>query len=120
MSLFSELAQYFDIYYKQVRFASKSLFFLCAVVYLGYHSISGQNGYHSYRIVKKQMEERQKVLDRLKLEFDKLKTDVEFLSNSSLDLDLLEERCRIMLNYGYPSEIIIRTNSIYDNTIKNY
>ncbi len=32
---------------------------------------------------------------------------VTLLSNTSLDLDMLEERARVMLNYAHPDDLII-------------
>ena len=112
MRWFIQVTQYFDNYYRQIRFIYKLLAFLGALTYLGYHSLSGNNGYRSYKIIKKQVEEKQKKLSVLKAEFEDLKVKVEHLSSKTLDLDLLEARCRIMLNYLYPDEVIIRSETI--------
>lgn len=85
---------------------------MCALGYLGYHTLSGKNSYKSYVVLKKEIDERQKILDELKNRLKNVKLKVDHLSNTSLDLDLLEERCRAMLNYGYNDEIIIRTSTI--------
>lgn len=109
---FSKIVQCFDTYYKQLNFLYKLLFFLGALGYLGYHTLSGKNGYKSYTIIKKEISEKQKILDKLKNDLEDFKLKVKHLSSTSLDLDLLEERCRVTLNYAYPNEIIIRTISI--------
>lgn len=49
---------------------------------------------------------------------------VTLLSNTSLDLDMLEERARIMLNYAHPDDLVIFLNSpgtsqTGDNSILN-
>ncbi len=118
MGLITKVTQYADNYYKQIRFLYKLLAFLGMLVYLGYHSLSGENGYKSYKIIKKEVEERQKKLSALNAEFAELKIKVEHLSNKSLDLDLLEERCRTMLNYAYPGNVIIRTTTIENKNNK--
>ncbi len=114
---FSKIIQFFDNYYKQVNFLYKLLSFLLLFFYLGYHALSGKNGYNSYIVVKKELTERQEILNKIKTDFEDLKLKVDHLSSNSLDLDLLEERCRIVLNYGYPEETIIRTSTI-SNTNK--
>jgi cell division protein FtsB len=37
-----------------------------------------------------------------------LSRNVGLLSSGSLDLDLLEERCMVVLNYCYPGDVIVR------------
>jgi cell division protein FtsB len=37
------------------------------------------------------------------------------LSNTSLDLDMLEERARVMLNYAHPDDLIIFLNQAVSN-----
>ena len=41
-----------------------------------------------------------------------MKRRVKLLSDTSLDLDLLEERARVILNYCYPNEIIVKRSNI--------
>lgn len=108
----AQITQYFDNYYKQIRFIYKLLAFFGMLAYLGYHSLTGNNGYRAYKVIKKQVEQKQNELSVLRAEFEELKINVNHLSNKTLDLDLLEERCRIMLNYTYPDEIVIRSSTI--------
>ena len=56
MDLIPKVTQYADTYYKQIRFLYKLLAFLGMLVYLGYHSLSGTNGYKSYKVIKKEVE----------------------------------------------------------------
>jgi cell division protein FtsB len=37
-----------------------------------------------------------------------LSRNVGLLSSGSLDLDLLEERCMVVLNYCYPGDVVVR------------
>ena len=114
VSLFTILLQYFDDNYRQIKVLSRLLTFLLALGYLGYHSLSGENGYRFYLQIKREIESKQKVLDKLTDDFKDLKLNVEYLNSKSLDLDLLEERCRVMLNYSYGDEIVIRTSTMSD------
>ncbi|MDR1475917.1 MAG: septum formation initiator family protein [Holosporales bacterium] len=83
-----------------------------AVVYLVFHSITGENGLVSYIEIKKQVEEKEEVLHDKTAELEIMKRRVALLGNNSLDLDFLEERCRVMLNYCYSDDVIIRDKAI--------
>ncbi len=80
--------------------------------YFIYQALTGNNGYRSYLEIKKQVIVKQEELDNLNRQLKEVKQKVDLLSNNSLDLDILEERCRVMLNYSYPNEIIIRSKLI--------
>lgn len=112
MGCFLKVMQFVDNYYRQIRFFYKLLAFLGILGYLGYHSLSGENGYKSYKIIKKEVEYKQRVLSALNAEFNELRIKVDNLSNKSLDLDLLEERCRIMLNYACPDDVVMRVTTV--------
>jgi cell division protein FtsB len=70
--------------------------------------ITGENGLISYVGIKKQVEEREVILNERLAELVFLKRRVELLSSKTLDLDILEERCRVILNYCYPGDVVIR------------
>ena len=78
------------------------------LLYFGYQAVSGENGFVSYVRMRKLVDERQEVLDRVMTEFLSLERNVNLLSDANLDLDLLEERCRIILNYSKAEEYIIK------------
>ncbi|MDR3224370.1 MAG: septum formation initiator family protein [Holosporales bacterium] len=80
--------------------------FALVFVYLLYHAFSGRNGMFSYVEIRKQLVRQSRKLNSIKVELDERKRDVNLLSNDSIDLDMLEERCRIVLNYSYPNETI--------------
>ncbi len=84
------------------------------MLYFIFHAINGENGARSYILIKKQVASKTARLTQLKAEENKLERNVKLLNNKSLDLDLLEERCRIVLNYAFPNDIIINESSIYD------
>ena len=75
--------------------------------YLGYHLIQGENGAISYFLVSKELEHTNRVL-ALKTEKRKqLEHRVSLLRGDTLDLDMLAERSRIILNYGREDELVI-------------
>ncbi len=78
-----------------------------ALFYFIYHAISGENGFLSYVKTKKLILENQLILDKLEQEFKVIERNVKLLSSENLDLDLLEERCRTILNLSKKDEYII-------------
>lgn len=80
--------------------------------YFLFHAITGENGLLSYIKTKKQVEKQTENLESIERELASFKRNVKLLSNESLDPDLLEERCRIILNYSDPNDTTIREKSI--------
>ncbi len=95
-----------------IMLACKILLLVAALSYFMFHAVSGKNGFVSYISTKKKVAEQNLVLEQLKSERTSLQRKVELLGNKSLDPDLLEERCRIILNYGSPNEVIIKEKSV--------
>lgn len=112
MSLFTSISDYLDKYYRSVRLVYKISISIGILFYFIYQALTGANGYKSYLVIKQQVITKQKELDDLKSKLNELKQKVDLLSSKSLDLDILEERCRAMLNYSYPNDIIIRSKFI--------
>ena len=76
-------------------------------VYLGYHLIQGENGAISYLLVSKELQETTQIL-ALKTEKRKqLEHQVSLLRPDTIDLDMLVERSRIVLNYGKNDELVV-------------
>ncbi len=76
-------------------------------VYLGYHLIQGENGAISYLLVSKELQDTTKIL-ALKTEKRKqLEYRVSLLRPDTIDLDLLAERSRVVLNYGRDDELVV-------------
>jgi cell division protein FtsB len=90
-------------------------FILAALSYFIFHTINGNNGARSYFIIKKQIATQQKKLDFLTEKEKKLEKEVRLLGNKVIDLDLLEERCRIVLGYAFPNDIIFNGSTIYED-----
>lgn len=112
MFLFTKISEYLDRYYRSARLIYKVFLFIGILFYFTYQALTGNNGYRSYLVIKQQVITKQKELDELKSKLNELKQKVDLLSSKSLDLDILEERCRAILNYSYPNDIIIRSKTI--------
>jgi len=83
---------------------------ICIVGYFAYHAVQGDRGLNAYLSLQQQVAEAQKVEDKLSAERQKWERRVKLLRPDNLDPDMLEERARIMLNYGRKDEITILTN----------
>ena len=103
-----QVTKFVGISNNKKTFAKMSLIAV-VLLYFGYQAVSGENGFLSYVHTKRLVEERQEVLDRVMSEYLSLERNVNLLSDTNLDLDLLEERCRIILNYSKAGEYIIKT-----------
>ena len=81
----------------------------CAVVvgYFTYHSVQGEKGIHSYLKIKREVRDAQDHLKKMQFVRLELEQRVKGLRDSSLDLDLLEERARIVLNLMRDDELLI-------------
>jgi cell division protein FtsB len=79
-------------------------------VYFIFHAVTGENGLFSYMSITKKVEDASLKLNELKNTRDYLDRNVQLLGNKTLDLDILDERCRYILNYASADDVIIKTN----------
>jgi cell division protein FtsB len=77
--------------------------------YFAYHGVQGERGVLAYLQLTQDLQEAAAVADAVAGERAELALRVGRLSDGSIDPDLLEERARILLNYGYPSETVVLT-----------
>ncbi|MBE6445213.1 MAG: septum formation initiator family protein [Alphaproteobacteria bacterium] len=75
--------------------------------YFAIYAINGERGLPKYFYLKKEIADAQKISAEYARQKLLLDEKVKHLSNSSLDLDLLEERARIVLNLADSEEFII-------------
>lgn len=79
--------------------------------YFAYHLVHGDRGYFAWKGLEKKLEAAQvkydqKMADRLALE-----NRVRLLRPDNLDLDMLDERARVVLGFVKPQEkVIVNTN----------
>ncbi len=76
-------------------------------VYFAFHGINGERGFFRYLSLKQEIITAQQTAIKYNTEKTQLENKVKHLSNSSLDLDLLEERARIILNLAGDDEFIL-------------
>jgi cell division protein FtsB len=84
-------------------------FFICLFLffYFGFYALWGPRGYLNYRERLAEVEALEQEHDHLVFKREKLERRVTALSSKSLDLDMLEERARLMLNYSYDNDYVI-------------
>ncbi len=80
---------------------------VCSIVYFGFHVVHGDRGLLTYLQLKQGIADTQPVLDETRAKRELLAKRVRLLHPNNLDLDMLEERARIMLNYGYVDDVVI-------------
>jgi len=78
-----------------------------ALVYFGYHVIQGDRGLIAWIQRAQQIEQVSEELALLKFSHGELEHRTNRLRSDSLDLDLLEERARVVLNFIGKDEVII-------------
>ena len=76
-------------------------------VYLGYHLIQGENGANSYLLVSKELHDTTEILAFKTEKRKQLEHKVSLLRPDTIDLDMLVERSRIVLNYGRNDELVV-------------
>jgi cell division protein FtsB len=76
------------------------------LLYIIYHIFSGDHGWLAWRQLKGELSEAQESLTSLEKEKSALEHRVQLLRPESLDLDMLDERVRAVLNNSDPNDII--------------
>lgn len=95
---------------RRLRQVALPLLGACLSAYFVFHAIHGDRGILAWLRLNQELkaataEAVQAADDRAAME-----RRVTLLSNNSLDLDMLEERARVMLNYAHPDDLIIFLN----------
>ncbi len=100
MGLFYELRS-------RARFIVGPILGIFAVGYFAFHAFRGERGIFALSQLSHQVETAQQLYDKIKTQRKKLEHKVSLLLPDSLDPDMLDERARIMLNYGLKDDIVV-------------
>lgn len=76
-------------------------------LYLGFYTLNGERGLFHYLYLLKEIEYAKQVATNYHNERMKLENKIKLLSSESLDLDLLDERAKVVLNLIRDDEFII-------------
>ncbi len=93
----------------QNRIKNSGVLIFCTLLslYFIFHGISGERGLLKLLYLRNEISEAQQIADMYHKEKSKLEEKVKLLSSSSLDLDLLDERARVVLNMVGSEEFVI-------------
>lgn len=77
------------------------------IAYFGYHLVQGERGLRAWIQVHHEIAVAQKILGQTDSERSRLETQVARLKPDRLDLDMLDEQARVMLNMAKPEDLVI-------------
>ncbi|MEQ9813216.1 MAG: septum formation initiator family protein [Azospirillaceae bacterium] len=92
---------------RQLRSLILPVVWIGLVGYFVYHTVQGDRGVIAMLSLRNEVAEARATLGVLRTERHFIEARVDALSPSSLDLDLLEEQVRRILNYSHPDEIVL-------------
>ena len=81
--------------------------------YFAYHAVLGDRGVFAYADLSEEVRDAQIRLAEVRGQREALQSDVERLQRESLDLNLLEERVRAVLNYVDDNDVLIQEDKRY-------
>ena len=82
----------------------------CVFFYFIYHILNGDRGVLVWWDLRHRIQRAQSIADSTEFQKLNLEARVRLLEPDSLDLDMLEERARVMLNYAYQNDVVILDN----------
>ena len=88
---------------------------LAIIVYLIHNLMNGQRGLYNLFHVKSELSAAEAVLQSEKAKREQLEHVVSMLRPESLDVDLLDERARTVLNFSHPNDFVFSLPSTPDD-----
>ena len=92
---------------KRARQVAPQALLACLVAYFLYHAVQGDRGILAWVRLERDLAESRGLQGQLAREREHLDRQVGLLRPDNLDPDLLEERARVLLNYGHAEEVEI-------------
>ena len=86
---------------------SAQLALACLTAYFAYHAVEGERGLNAWWALRQKIGLADSALATLNSQRAGLEERVAHLRPESLDPDMLEERARVLLNFGRPDESVI-------------
>ncbi|HLI11328.1 MAG TPA: septum formation initiator family protein [Alphaproteobacteria bacterium] len=86
---------------------STQLVLASLVAYFAYHAVEGDRGLNAWWSLTQKIARAKDTLQVLEAQRAALDARVALMRPDSLDPDMLEERARVLLNFGRPDEIVI-------------
>jgi len=81
------------------------------ISYFAFHLINGDRGLLAYRDLGLALQQAEALHAQTQQEREQLEHRVSLLRPESLDLDMVEERARILLDMARPDDVVVLENS---------
>jgi cell division protein FtsB len=92
---------------RRVRQAIPQAIAACMVAYFAYHAVQGERGLLAHQRLSQDVARAEQVAADIAARRLALEERVALLRPEGLDPDMLEERARFLLNYGYAEDKVI-------------
>ena len=92
---------------RRVRHLVAPLFWLVLTIYFGYHAVNGERGLRRLFELKQEIQIASQVAEEVALRREEMEKRVHQLSPQSIDVDMLEESARSLLNMGQDGDYVI-------------
>ena len=99
----------------RLRKSGVLIIFVILFFYFSFYTINGERGLRRYLHLQQELSYAEKIAEKYKKKKVELEAKVRLLSSDSLDLDMLDERTRVILNYANSDEFVIIDNA--ENTL---
>jgi cell division protein FtsB len=91
---------------------AKLLLMASIAAYMVYHLLQGNRGLFALFKIREIVRQEQDILTKLEHDKAVLVNNIKFLSPQSLDLDMLDERVREVLNMAGEDDIVVRFDNM--------
>ena len=95
---------------RRARQVAPQALFACTLAYFAYHAVHGDRGVLAWVKMKEELAQAHIIQADLAAERAVWEHKVGLLRDNPLDADLLDERARLLLDYGHPDDIIVLLN----------
>ncbi|AWK87057.1 FtsB family cell division protein [Azospirillum thermophilum] len=86
----------------------------CVVAYFAYYAIHGDRGLVAMQQIQNEIAQAESILKQVSAERELMERRAQLLRGDHLDLDMLDERARSMLNLSNPRDVIVTLPKVYD------
>lgn len=80
----------------------------CVVAYFAYYAIHGDRGLVARQHILGEIAQAEAVLQQVSGDREKMERRAQLLRGDNLDLDMLDERTRAMLNLSNPRDVVVK------------